>query len=71
MSEHQKRSAAGLSQEALSERAGLHRTYVGLLERGKRMPSILVAKQLAESLGTTMSELLAEVDREPVKKRDG
>lgn len=70
---HRKRLAAGLSQEALSEKAGLHRTYVGLLERGKRMPSILVAKQLAEALGTTMSELLAEVDREPVntKKREG
>lgn len=64
-----KRLAADLSQEALSEKAGLHRTYVGLLERGKRMPSILVAKQLAEALGTTMSELLAEVDQEPVKTK--
>jgi len=37
------------------------------------MPSILVAKLLAEALETTMSELLAEVDREPVntKKREG
>jgi transcriptional regulator with XRE-family HTH domain len=61
-----KRLAAGLSQEALSEAAGLHRTYVGLLERGLRMPSILVAKRVAEALGTTMAEFLAEVDREPV-----
>jgi transcriptional regulator with XRE-family HTH domain len=59
-----KRLAADLSQEALSETAGLHRTYVGLLERGLRMPSILVAKKLAEALGTTMGELLAEVDAE-------
>jgi transcriptional regulator with XRE-family HTH domain len=66
---HRKRAAAGLSQEALSEKAGLHRTYVGLLERGKRMPSILVAKQLAEALGTTMAELLAEVDRELVASK--
>lgn len=60
-----KRLAAGLSQEALSEAAGLHRTYVGLLERGRRMPSILVAKQVAEALGTTMAAFLNEVDREP------
>jgi transcriptional regulator with XRE-family HTH domain len=64
-----KRAAAELSQEALSAAAGLHRTYVGLLERGLRMPSILVAKRVAEALGTTMAELLAEVDREPPGKR--
>jgi transcriptional regulator with XRE-family HTH domain len=60
----QKRLQAELSQEALSAASGLHRTYVGLLERGLRMPSILVAKKIAEALGTTMGELLSEVDRE-------
>ena len=37
-----------------------------MLERGVRMPSILVAKQVAEALGTTMGELLTEVDDEPM-----
>ena len=64
-----KRLAAGLSQEGLSAAAGLHRTYVGLLERGLRMPSILVAKQIAEAVGTTVGELLAEVDAEEVPAR--
>jgi transcriptional regulator with XRE-family HTH domain len=59
-----RRGACGLSQEALAARAGLHRNYVGLLERGLRMPSILVAQQLATALGTTMAALLAEVERE-------
>ena len=59
-----RREAAGFSQEALAARAGLHRNYVGLLERGERMPSILVAHQLASALGTTMSELLAAVEQE-------
>jgi DNA-binding XRE family transcriptional regulator len=60
-----RRLAASMSQEALSERAGLHRTYVGLLEKGVRMPSILVARQIALALGTTMVDLLGEVEREP------
>jgi transcriptional regulator with XRE-family HTH domain len=59
-----RREAAGLSQEALAASAQLHRNYVGLLERGQRMPSILVAQQLAGALGLTLSRLLAEVERE-------
>jgi transcriptional regulator with XRE-family HTH domain len=39
------------------------RNYVGLLERGQRMPSILIVQQLAGALDTTMSELLREVER--------
>lgn len=65
-----RRLAADLSQEALSEQAGLHRTYVGLLERGLRMPSILVAKQIAEALGTTMAGLLGEVEKEPADEEE-
>ncbi|OWK35281.1 helix-turn-helix domain-containing protein [Fimbriiglobus ruber] len=59
-----RRAAAGLSQEALAAAAGLHRTYVGLLERGLRMPSILVAQKVARALGMTTGELLSEVERE-------
>ena len=57
-----RRQAAGLSQEALAGRAGLHRTYVGLLERGLRMPSIDVVRKLAKGLGTTMTDLVAELE---------
>lgn len=63
------RLAAKLSQEALSGEAGLHRTHVGLLERGLRMPSILVAQKIAKALGISTAELIAEVEREPVSKR--
>lgn len=65
------REAAGLSQEALAGEAGLHRNYVGLLERGLRMPSILIVQQLATALGTTMSELLAHVEADVESDEEG
>jgi XRE family transcriptional regulator, regulator of sulfur utilization len=64
-----RREEAGLSQEALAEKAGLHRNYIGLLERCQRIPSILVVQQIATALGTSMAEFLGEVEREPKKPR--
>ena len=69
-----RREAVGLSQESLADQSQLHRTYISLLERGLRMPTILVAKRIAEALGTTMTDLLGEVERgliqrSPSKKR--
>ena len=58
-----RREAAGVSQEVLAARAELHRNYVGLLERGKRIPSIIIVEKLAAALETTMSGLLKEVER--------
>jgi transcriptional regulator with XRE-family HTH domain len=60
----QKRLERGLSQEALSELAEVDRTYVGLLERGKRAPGLDVSKRLALALGVPLAELIAEAERE-------
>jgi len=57
-----RRQEAGMSQEAFADAAGLHRTHVSLLERGRQMPSILVAWKIATALGTTMADLLGEVE---------
>jgi transcriptional regulator with XRE-family HTH domain len=52
------RSATHLSQEALAERCGLHRTYVGSVERGERNVTLSSLEVLARALGVSVPELL-------------
>lgn len=54
------RRRAGISQEALGFRAGLHRTEIGLLERGARMPRIDTVLKLAAGLGVRIDSPLFE-----------
>jgi len=57
------RKALGLSQEKLGEKAGLHHTYVGSVERGERNVSINNMERLAEAVGREITELLSERGR--------
>lgn len=64
------RNVAGLSQEEVARRAGLHRTHVGLMERGGRnaslstLSSILAVLQVSwEEFGRTVDEIYAELGR--------
>ena len=53
------REAKGWSQEDFADRAGIHRTYVSDIERGRRNPTISVVEKLARPFEITASELLA------------
>jgi len=52
------RKRTGLSQEALGERASLHRTEIGLLERGERTPKIDTLIKVAAALSADANDLL-------------
>jgi transcriptional regulator with XRE-family HTH domain len=54
------RLARNLSQEALASHAGLHRTYVGSVERAERNVSIDSMERLAQALGVELSFLLED-----------
>jgi transcriptional regulator with XRE-family HTH domain len=61
------RSGLGISQEELAERADLHRTYIVVLERGARNPTLLTIKILSKGLGVSAADLLSEASH--VEKR--
>lgn len=59
-----KRLAAELTQERLAELAKLHPTYIGMVERGIRNPTLEAAAQIARGLGIELPELIAEAQAE-------
>ncbi|MEI8372612.1 MAG: helix-turn-helix transcriptional regulator [Planctomycetota bacterium] len=56
------RNRLGLSQEKLAARCGFDRTYISMLERGKRNPSLLNLLRLAQGLETSVSKLTEVYD---------
>jgi transcriptional regulator with XRE-family HTH domain len=54
------RNTNGMSQERLADEAGLHRTYVGSIERAERNVSVDNIEKLARALGVRPAELLTD-----------
>jgi len=57
--------------EQLGIRAGLHRTEIGLLERGARVPRIDTLLKLAAALDIAVSDLLEGISWEPGEAQPG
>jgi transcriptional regulator with XRE-family HTH domain len=53
------RQKAGLSQEALADSASVDRTYVSLLERGLRQPTLETLFNLSQALGVSAATLVS------------
>lgn len=56
------RKAQGLSQEALAEKAGFQRNYIGRIERGERNPNVSTLVVLGRALGIRPADLLAGLE---------
>jgi transcriptional regulator with XRE-family HTH domain len=65
------RDEAGLTQEVVSHMAGPHRTEIGLLERGGRIPRIDTLVKLAAAVGVRPEALLEGIVWQPGQFRPG
>jgi transcriptional regulator with XRE-family HTH domain len=57
------RLRAGLSQEEFADRCGLHRTYVGCIERGEKRITIETADKVAQALGLTLAGFFSALEK--------
>jgi transcriptional regulator with XRE-family HTH domain len=56
------RRSKGISQEDLAERSGLDRSFISLVERGIQSPNIAVLLKVAEVLGVSAANLIAQTE---------
>lgn len=54
------RTELGLSQEALASRAGVHRTYIGMIERGEKNITLENIERVAKALNLKLSDLFRD-----------
>ena len=53
----ERRHELGLSQEELATRAGVHRTYVGMIERAEKNITLTNIEKIAKALGLSLDEI--------------
>jgi len=61
------REAEGVSQEAFADLCGLHRTYIGSVERGERNVTLETLQQLSDAMGVSAADLLTAPTRKGAK----
>ena len=54
----QERLKKGYSQEAFADKVGVHRTYIGMIERAEKNITLINIKKLADGLGISISDLM-------------
>lgn len=58
----EERLKQGISQEKLADKAGVHRTYVGMVERAEKNITLTNIAKIADALGLTISDLFFGYD---------
>lgn len=53
------RNQLNLSQEELADRAGVHRTYIGMVERAEKNITLLTIERIAKALGVSIRDLFS------------
>ncbi|MDE7463061.1 MAG: helix-turn-helix transcriptional regulator [Muribaculaceae bacterium] len=53
------RKSQGLSQEEFADRCGIHRTYVGAIERGEKSPTLNTIQKIADGLNISITDLFS------------
>ena len=59
-----RRLRAEIGQDEFAEKAGMHRTTLSALERGKHLPNLAMIQKLAKAFGVDMATLVAEAEDE-------
>lgn len=54
----------GLSQEALADKCGVHRTYISQLERGLKNPTLNVLQKISKAMDVPLSELIEKYEQD-------
>lgn len=54
----QLRQEKGLTQELFAQKCGLHKNYIGMIERGERNPSLINIEVIAKGLDISISNLM-------------
>lgn len=57
------RRERGLSQEDFADECGLHRTYVGAVERGEKTVTIETANKIVKALGLSLADFFRQIGR--------
>lgn len=58
----QLRMAAGMSQEEFADRCGVHRTYIGSIERGEKAITVETANKIVNALGMSLSQFFRRLE---------
>jgi transcriptional regulator with XRE-family HTH domain len=61
------RNERGFSQEVFADRCGVHRTYMGCIERGEKNITLETSNKIAKALGLSLSDLFQKLEQKKTR----